>query len=415
MSRFAGIDATKSTAAPAKKGETPNFTATPKGWEPGIDEYDEGRPTVITAPAVPVGTPRESQEDMKSILSTFDVELPAGAVLKPQNSKYIPNLWFRDNPGEDAYTQPGWIHKFDITYPAVEHKPDYEGLIKYFRTRKPRKPVTAAPGAVGYVVAISDPQIGKAHQGADADQGTEQVAERIMSALDTIVAEAKELKPSEIFLVDVGDPIENFCNVESQKQTNDLTLTEQIDAWEQLFANYVKALAPLSPKLTVGAVPSNHGQNRNGGKQSVAGPDDDFGMLALKHIEKSVRWAGLENVVFARPRKGLEMFVTNIAGTNIGVVHGHQVSNPNGIATWWEKVGHNRGTDMHHADLLLTGHFHHLRAESIKSDRVWFQCPTVESGSTWVLNLKGASSTPGIMTFKTLNGKHTFPDIKAGK
>ena len=89
------------------------------------------------------------------------------------------------------------------------------------------------------------------------------------------------------------------------------------------------------------------------------------------------------------------------AGTIIGATHGHVFRKGKGH-DWWARQAHARHR-IAAADILLTGHYHHLRIEQ-DGDRLWMQAPTVDTGSPWYDQRHGGRSTPGTLTFWTSHG-----------
>ena len=60
--------------------------------------------------------------------------------------------------------------------------------------------------------------------------------------------------------------------------------------------------------------------------------------------------------------------------------------------------------EVREADLLLQGHMHHMQF-SEDGDRKWICVPAMESGSTWWRDSTGTWGSPGILTFKTKDGR----------
>jgi hypothetical protein len=86
----------------------------------------------------------------------------------------------------------------------------------------------------------------------------------------------------------------------------------------------------------------------------------------------------------------------DVCGTIVGLAHGHQwrAGQHN---TWWAKQSHGR-QPIGDADLLLSGHLHHLRVEQTGSDKTFLQVPALESGSQWWKHRTGEWGHPGIVT-----------------
>lgn len=394
MSRFAGIDATKTTAAPARP------IIAPKGWEPGI-EYRAGVPETVTTPPT---SEAHDEDEYKAILEKFGWKLPDGSHLELVEARYDPAAWTRKEEGADALTAPVWRYKFRVVTDArVVSAEDVEALLALAEKGKGRTPTTPVTDSA-FVVAISDPQIGKAQDGPDAENGTDGTIQRLLDTLTVIVKRIKKIKPAEVAILDVGDAIENVMNTDTQFATNDLDLNLQIRVWRRILMRYVLALAPLSPRLTVAGIPSNHGQYRKAKGTPASGPWDDFGLETMTAVQDAIEAAGIENVRFAYPRKNEETLTIDLAGTGVGLFHGHQSRNPDKTPDWIKGQVASMHP-LHDAQVMVSGHFHSFRYQTILNNRQWLQCPTIDPGSQWFTRATGEWSAPGLLTFQVSNGR----------
>ena len=201
-------------------------------------------------------------------------------------------------------------------------------------------------------------------------------------------------------IADVGDIVEGFDNVASQVTTNDLSLMDQVDVAATEFWKTIRLSAKYAP-TDVLSIPSNHAQWRRG--KGLAGkPGDDWGLHISKRLEALNEEARLP-LTFHRPGEWDETLTLDIRGTILGLAHGHQAGSPDRVTAWWTKMTHAGVMDC---DILLQGHFHHLRIEpSGKSPRThrsrWrIQAPTLDNGSAWVNNLMGEDGEPGLLVFQ---------------
>jgi hypothetical protein len=122
------------------------------------------------------------------------------------------------------------------------------------------------------------------------------------------------------------------------------------------------------------------------------------------------RWTGrlapeqYAHLTVLGPQRHDETLSLDVCGTIIGLAHGHQVSQPNRIPDWWSRQTHG-GQPIADADILVTGHFHHLRVEPVGRNphsgrsRWWMQAPTMDNGSDWYRLRKGYDSDPGLLVF----------------
>lgn len=277
-------------------------------------------------------------------------------------------------------------------------KVDVTELLRQLRgARKPTARKTTAGRT--RVVVLSDAQIGK----VDERGGTKELLARIDQLLTDAENECRLIKCDDLVILDPGDLTEGFENTAGQAFTNDLSLPEQLKVARGVLTEAILRLSRLHPDGTrVATVPSNHGAWRRG-KGQLGKPSDDFGLDVHRAVEEAFTLAGRDDVEFSVPDTWDESLAITVRGAIIGMVHGHQVTRPDGIRDWWAKQTHGDGK-VADANILVTGHFHHLRLEPSGAlngkDRWWFQAPTLDNGSSWYRNGSGGSSgEPGLLTF----------------
>lgn len=247
-------------------------------------------------------------------------------------------------------------------------------------------------------VLMADPQVGKTGSGG----GTPETLARVHSCLAQVVDHAKRHNYDEIVFADLGDPVENACNVTAQAQTNDLSLTDQVRTVRRLFMEAIRQLAPLAPRLTYVAVPSNHGAVRTGigDKNRANAPDDDYGLLIQDSIEDAFSLLPTHNITFKRPKKWEESVVHN----GVGFTHGHLAKTVKNMAQWFKNQAAGKRSDLHEARILAYGHFHSLRLEETADAVLLVGAPALDNGSDWFTNSTGDRSNPGMLVFDTEDG-----------
>ncbi|WP_443095057.1 hypothetical protein [Rothia koreensis] len=321
------------------------------------------------------------------------------------------SAWHRENQGDDALTGPS--HRFKITFKhdpffiTEEQKQDILNVITQYDPPEGVK----NPAEVAYVVCLSDFQIGKAMEGRDATLGTQDTAKRVRSMLKDIKEDMARVKPAELLILDVGDSIENCENTPIQRTTNDLDLRFQLTAWGRILSMFISELAPLAGHTTVGAVPSNHGRNRQAQKTPASGVWDDFGLFMLDQVHEKFDFAWPDvGISWATPRMNEEIMSLEVAGTTLAVTHGHQTSG-NQMPQWFSRMAGNN-SPLQPARVIVTGHYHHFRHQVVCDDRDWFQCPTMDPGSQWFKGNTGEWSSPGMLTFQTANNEVINPQFR---
>ncbi|GAB2702427.1 hypothetical protein GCM10027071_15230 [Microbacterium marinum] len=262
--------------------------------------------------------------------------------------------------------------------------------------RKPRKPLQPAAGERVTVVLIADPQIGK----TGSRGGTPELVERLAEKRVALAAELKRRRPSRTVLADVGDLFEGFESGGNPMFTNDLSLAQQMDLAATEVYEFVLVMGRHG-RVDVLAVPSNHTAWR-AGKQVLGKPSDDLGLFVHSQVAKVADAKGLD-ATWHRPAAYDEAVTLDVLGTVIGVVHGNQFR-PGAAVNWWRGQQHG-GQPVGAADVLLTGHYHHLsilptgRNPYTGRSKWWIQAPTLDNGSDWYRNVAGDDSDPGLLVF----------------
>src|SRR5690606_3310602 len=183
-------------------------------------------------------------------------------------------------------------------------------------------------------------------------------------------------------------------------------LMDQVDIATTIEFELFKTLGATHPRAVLAGVGSNHCRWR-AGKTNLGAPGDDWGLHMLKQVHRRLgdspeKYAHM-SVVW--PGRHEEPLALDVAGTIVGLAHGHQVGRPERVPDWWARQVHG-GQAVADADILLTGHFHHLRVQptgrSVTRDRSkwWLQAPTADNGSDWYRYTSGDDSDPGVLVFR---------------
>lgn len=362
---------------------TPARTA-PTGFEPGV-KYDAGEPVEVTLQVAEV--PEDEKAWRAEIKRVTTLDIPEGRRVEIQQVRY----W--GNPAE-----PMIYVRFGICDRSADRgEIDYPELLRTIRANRPAKPRKVATDRTRVVVA-SDAQIGK----VDSRGGTPELLERIDAILARLDEECRRVKCDDAVVLDPGDLTEGFENTAQQQHTNDKSFPEQLDLAQVILAEIVGRVATKHAGVRVATVPSNHGAWRKG-KDRLGKPGDDFGIMVHRAVARQYQWSGRDDVTWMIPDAWDESLAVQVRGAVVGMAHGHQVTQPNGIPAWWAKQTHGGGA-LAAASILITGHFHHLRVEPSgaieERDRWWMQAPTLDNGSSWFRNASGGSdSEPGLLTF----------------
>ncbi|MGW8630634.1 hypothetical protein [Streptomyces sp. NPDC055793] len=279
----------------------------------------------------------------------------------------------------------------------------------------PMVPIETGPRVAGspatYIVALGDMQFGK----IDGD-GVEGTLQRTIDCLD----EAAELLSlyryrfgiRHVHIAWLGDHVEGFV---SQGGANtwrtQLTLNEQIRLTRRVMLHALLLFAPLCERLTMAAVPGNHGEAVRISGKGVTRYDDSHDTESLIAVKDAadLNPERFGHVEFYVPDTDELTVVVECSGSIVAHAHGHQFR-PGKHFEWWKGQAFGRSSAMHQADVLLAGHLHH---EFVEADgpRTFIQVPSMESESTWFRHSKGAEGAPGLIVAVTKDGRVPVKEV----
>lgn len=256
-----------------------------------------------------------------------------------------------------------------------------------------------------FVVCPADLQVGKVSDKG----GTDELEARVKASFDRAADKAKAAGGYPVIVMaDLGDIIENFYNVASQRETNDRDLTTQVRIARKLMAYGINVLAPYCQRMYVVSVPSNHASVRVSFKSDAAHPSNDWG-VEINHQLSDVFSDREEfnHVNFVTPdglndTVGLALQIGDDR-TTFGFVHGHQAVKAEKLGDWWRGQALGRGP-VSTADILLAGHFHSFRMSQAGDERWVIVAPSSDNGSDWYRRITGDVATAGMLTFEATNG-----------
>ena len=305
--------------------------------------------------------------------------------------------------------------------PKIIEPEDLTELCKTVAKKKPGKP-TKPTGNVSMLVLLSDWQAGKNEGG-----GSGMIAERIISFQDRLVYRLRDLKKvgheiNTVYGVGLGDLIEQCSGHYAMQTANtDLDRREQMRLARRLVMRFVDLMVDEGYNVVLGAVPGNHGENRNAmGKAYTTWTDNDdlaiFDGIAEIISHNKERYSNVE-IPFGAIADDLTMTL-DISGVVCGFAHGHSFRNggsknwikTNGsigkIESWW--LGQAMGRQpISNADILFCGHLHHFVASSATGRQV-FMSPAADGGSHWFTSTSGSNCPPGMLTLLVGEGCGPF-------
>jgi predicted phosphodiesterase len=295
--------------------------------------------------------------------------------------------------------------------PSSVDREDIDVLCKLVMKRKPVAPISPV-GEKVLLVLLSDWQAGKNEGG-----GSEALAERVIYYQDALIKRLKDLRKtgkavSTVYLIGLGDLIEQCSgHYAMQTATTDLDRREQMRLVRRLILRMIDLLVDAGYSVVLGAVPGNHGENRNAfGKAYTTWTDNDdlaiFDGVAEVMSHNPERYKNVE-VPLGAIAEDLTMTL-DLAGVKCGFAHGHMFrngSNKNWVKTngsvgkiesWW--LGQAMGRQpIANADILFCGHLHHFVASGA-TGRYVFMSPAADGGSHWYTSTTGNNHEPGMLT-----------------
>jgi predicted phosphodiesterase len=307
-----------------------------------------------------------------------------------------------------------WLESFRATFVPTSgtHYVPVDDLLEVIKKWKPsntpRKPTEARTGSLAYVVVLADTQVGKIDGG-----GSEEIIKNVLHKTDLAVARLKELRKAgrdigTIYLPTLGDCIEGM-NSQGGKHIwrTDLDLTSQIRVYRRLLLHMVKAFAPLADKVIVPCVPGNHDEAVRVGNSMATTYTDSFALDAASAVADALAdHPDYKHVSFVFPKYDTLTVTLDMAGTVVGLIHGHQCRGK--AVDWWKNMAHGQ-QDIGEATLLLSGHYHHLKVEQ-SGRKTHIQMPALDGGSQWFSNTSGAEAPAGMVTLTVGEGK--WDDLK---
>ncbi len=385
--------------------------ARPKTWKAGRVTQD-GVTTVTTDPVAadtPDGTRAELLEAHGFDPARYRI---VGPIRSTRWTAYLPKEYRTNStpgePVEDAFTFQAKASRFQVVERA-EGELSIDELVQVVNNYQPGKIEPAAeftePGEA-YVVALGDTQAGK------LESPTEELIGRLLDYMHKAVEPLHGRKVEHIHLAWLGDACEGMNSQGgSLRWRTTLTMTEQVRLIRRLMLKQIEILAPYAERLTVVSVGGNHDEGYS--RDLKTREDDSWAVEALNMVADALEFnPAFSHVECYVPGPDEQGVVMDVAGTVIAHVHGHKIK-PGKWREWW--AGQALGRQAYgEADLLLQGHMHHWQV-SEDGDRKWICVPAMESGSTWWRDSTGTWGSPGILTFKTKDGRiRDMTKIEAG-
>ncbi|GAA0967296.1 hypothetical protein [Actinocorallia libanotica] len=279
------------------------------------------------------------------------------------------------------------------------------------RTAEEKAPYVQKSGDHSLIVALGDMQFGKAD--GDGPAGTiRRTVECLNKASRLLEVMRWRFDIGHVHVAWLGDHVEGFV---SQGGANTwrtvLTMNEQIRLTRRVMLHALTTFAPRVERLTMAAVPGNHGEAIRVGGKGVTRYDDSHDTESLIAVSEAASLAPdrFGHCEFFVPDTDELTVVVDCSGTTVAHAHGHQWRAGKHF-DWWRGQAFNRESAMHQADLLLAGHLHH---EFVDTDgpRTFMQIPAMESESTWWRHHTGTVGSPGLVLAVTKDKETNLKEV----
>jgi hypothetical protein len=192
----------------------------------------------------------------------------------------------------------------------------------------------------------------------------------------------------------------------TQQYSVQLDRREQTKVVRRSLRDLIMAVAPEVPKVTVTAVAGNHGENRSQGKAFTSTNDNDD-VAVFEQVAEifQVNPTAYGHVGFRLPTDRLTTSI-NLHGQIVAFTHGHLPKPGNNAAqavwNWWQQQTMGRAhPGVADANILITGHFHHLNIKQ-QQHRTVIITPSLTQVGDWYADGRGVKAQPGTLTL-TIN------------
>lgn len=254
-----------------------------------------------------------------------------------------------------------------------------------------------------FVVPIADLQAGKIDGG-----GTAALVDRFGRIVQEIREKIEREGGADLIIIPVlGDCIEGLVSQGGKLVSRlDISITEQVRVYRRLLTHIIAELSPYAHRVIVPVLPGNHDETYRLVQQPVTDSWAIEGASAVADaMEDNPKY---NHVKFLFPDDEELVIALNVGGMEkpfvLGFTHGHLAKSPNSVEAWWGKqsFGKQRAGD---ADILFSGHFHHLRVEQMGSGRTWIQAPALDGGSDWFRRTDGSVCPAGMISMWVTPGQ----------
>lgn len=279
----------------------------------------------------------------------------------------------------------------------------------YKSIRKVRPPKKEAPaGGETLVIALSDWQVGNRDGG-----GIESQVKAIAELCESIPQRIADLRKAghdigHLLVLGMGDMVEGTCgHYPAQQFRVELDRRDQVKMVRRGVRDILVNTAPLVHKVSVMAIPGNHGENRQNGK-SITSVHDNDDVAVFEQVAEilAMNPESFGHVGFRLSRDEIALGI-DVNGHILAITHGH-VTKPGANAgqtmwNWWQGQTMGRAYPVvADADILISGHYHHLNVKE-QANRALFVCPSLTTVGEYFADATGNKAKSGTLSMVIAN------------
>lgn len=286
-----------------------------------------------------------------------------------------------------------------------DNTPDFnlEDLYREIRkTKKGKRP--ASTGDDTLVVALSDWQVGNRDGG-----GVEAQVKAIAQLAETIPQRISDMRKvgyniGHLAVLGLGDLVEGTCGHYSTQQFRvEIDRRDQIKMVRRGIRDILVSSAPAVEKISVVAIPGNHGENRQNGRNITSVHDNDD-VAVFEQVAEILAMDGddrFSHIGFRLSRDEIALGL-DLGGKIVAITHGH-VTKPGANAgqalwNWWQNQAMGRAYPVvADADILISGHYHHLNVKE-QENRAVFVCPSLTPVGEYFSDSYGVKTRNGTLS-----------------
>lgn len=366
----------------------------PTGWEPGI-VWDPSKGGTLT-----VG-PLAAEPDQ----AIWDILLKDWG-LSPETTEIVDGTvqirGWDSNVGGGVLARMKYYRATIRPRGSAVNAVNLEELYKETRKAKIKKGPKNKSGDATLLFSLSDWQAGNGDYG-----GLDALVEAISDLNESIPQRVADLRRQgyeigTVCLAGLGDLIENSCGFYPAQQFRiDIDKREQVKLVRRGIRDIILNTSPVVETLKVVAIPGNHGENRQNGKSITRVGDNDDVAVFEQVAEIISSHPDINNVQWRIPSDEIAITV-QLSGKNVAFTHGHVARGSGNAAevmwNWWKNQTMGRAyPGVADADMLITGHYHHLSIKE-QANRLVVVSPSLVAVGEYFADSAGVMTQPGTLS-----------------